>query len=193
MKLLMDFFPIALFFVAFKLAGIYVATGVAMVATLVQIAWLYFKHGKVEPMQWMSLGIITVFGGATLLTHNDTFIKWKPTILFWLMGGLLVGGQWLLKKNFIKSLMSAQLSLPDEIWQKLLWSWAVFFLFKGGLNLWVAYQFDTDTWVNYKLFGSMGLMLVFVLAQGVYLSKHIQPEPDAPDADKAGAKPAGEP
>ena len=193
MKLLMDFFPIALFFVAFKLAGIYVATGVAMVATLVQIAWLYFKQGKVEPMQWMSLGIITVFGGATLLTHNDTFIKWKPTILFWLMGGLLVGGQWLLKKNFIKSLMSAQLSLPDEIWQKLLWSWAVFFLFKGGLNLWVAYQFDTDTWVNYKLFGSMGLMLVFVLAQGVYLSKHIQPEPDAPDADKAEAKPAGEP
>jgi intracellular septation protein len=193
MKLLMDFFPIALFFVAFKLAGIYVATGVAMVATLVQIAWLYFKHGKVEPMQWMSLGIITVFGGATLLTHNDTFIKWKPTILFWLMGGLLVGGQWLLKKNFIKSLMSAQLSLPDEIWQKLLWSWAVFFLFKGGLNLWVAYQFDTDTWVNYKLFGSMGLMLVFVLAQGVYLSKHIQPEPDAPDADNAEAKPAGEP
>jgi len=102
MKLLMDFFPIALFFVAFKLAGIYVATGVAMVATLVQIAWLYFKHGKVEPMQWMSLGIITVFGGATLLTHNDTFIKWKPTILFWLMGSILIVGQWWLKKNFIK-------------------------------------------------------------------------------------------
>ena len=193
MKLLIDFFPIALFFVAFKLAGIYVATGVAMVATLVQIAWLYFKHGKVEPMQWMSLGIITVFGGATLLTHNDTFIKWKPTILFWLMGSILIVGQWWLKKNFIKSLMSAQLSLPDEIWQKLLWSWAVFFLFKGGLNLWVAYHFDTDTWVNYKLFGSMGLMLLFVLGQGVYLSKHIQPEPDDPDADKAEAKPAGEP
>ena len=193
MKLLMDFFPIALFFVAFKLAGIYVATGVAMVATLVQIAWLYFKHGKVEPMQWMSLGIITLFGGATLLTHNDTFIKWKPTILFWLMGSILIVGQWWLKKNFIKSLMSAQLSLPDEIWQKLLWSWALFFLFKGGLNLWVAYHFDTDTWVNYKLFGSMGLMLLFVLGQGVYLSKHIQPEPDTPDADKAEAKPAGEP
>jgi intracellular septation protein len=186
MKLLMDFFPIALFFVAFKLAGIYVATGVAMVATLVQIGWLYFKHGKVEPMQWMSLGIITIFGGATLLTHNDTFIKWKPTILFWLMGAILIGGQLLLKKNFIKSLMSAQLNLPDAVWQKLLWSWAVFFLAKGGLNLWVAFHFDTDTWVNYKLFGSMGLMLLFVLGQGVYLSRHIQPDnepaPTPPDS-----------
>ena len=179
MKLLMDFFPIALFFVAFKLAGIYVATGVAMAATLVQIAWLHFKHGKVEPMQWMSLGIITVFGGATLLTHNDTFIKWKPTILFWLMAGILIGGQLLMKKNFIKSLMSKQLALPDDIWQKLLWSWTVFFLVKGGLNLWVAYQFDTDTWVNYKLFGSMGIMLLFVLGQGVYLSRHVTSDSDA--------------
>ena len=184
MKLLLDFFPIALFFVAFKLAGIYVATAVAMVATLVQIAWLYFKHHKVETMQWVSLGIITVFGGATLLTHNDTFIKWKPTILFWLMAGILIGGQLLMKKNFIKSLMSAQLALPDDIWQKLLWSWTVFFLIKGGLNLWVAYQFDTDTWVNYKLFGSMGLMLLFVLGQGVYLSRHVKP-----DGDEAEPKP----
>ena len=179
MKLLMDFFPIALFFVAFKLAGIYVATGVAMAATLVQIAWLHLKHGKVVPMQWMSLGIITVFGGATLLTHNDTFIKWKPTILFWLMAGILIGGQLLMKKNFIKSLMSKQLALPDDIWQKLLWSWTVFFLVKGGLNLWVAYQFDTDTWVNYKLLGSMGIMLLFVLGQGVYLSRHVTSDSDA--------------
>ena len=179
MKLLMDLFPIALFFVAFKLAGIYVATGVAMVATLVQIGWLHFKYGKVEPMQWISLGIITLFGGATLLTHNDTFIKWKPTILFWLMAGILIGGQLLMKKNFIKSLMSKQLALPDDICQKLLWSWTVFFLVKGGLNLWVAYQFDTDTWVNYKLFGSMGLMLLFVLGQGVYLSRHVTSDSDA--------------
>ncbi len=192
MKLLIDFFPIALFFIAFKFAGIYVATAVAMLATLVQIGWLYFKYGKVEPMQWISLGIITVFGGATLLTHNDTFIKWKPTILFWLMGCILIGGQLLMKKNFIKSLMSAQLSLPDEIWQKLLWSWAVFFTVKGGLNLWVAFNYDTDTWVNYKLFGSMGLMLLFVLGQGVYLSKHIQPQPEDPN-DKAQAKTTEEP
>ena len=192
MKLLIDFFPIALFFIAFKLAGIYVATGVAMVATLVQIAWLYFKHGKVEPMQWLSLGIITLFGGATLLTQNDTFIKWQPTILFWLMGGILMGGQWLMKKNFIKSLMSAQLRLPDGVWDKLLWSWVLFFLAKGGLNLWVAFHFDTDTWVNYKLFGSMGLMLVFVLGQGVYLSRHIQADND-PAPAQTDPKTAGEP
>lgn len=191
MKLLIDFFPIALFFIAFKLAGIYVATGVAMVATLVQIGWLYFKHGKVEPMQWLSLGIITLFGGATLLTQNDTFIKWKPTILFWLMGGILMGGQWLMKKNFIKSLMSAQLRLPDGVWDKLLWSWVLFFLAKGGLNLWVAFHFDTDTWVNYKLFGSMGLMLLFVLGQGVYLSRHVKPDGDAPEP-KPDTKNTGE-
>ena len=108
------------------------------------------------------------------------------------MGCILIGGQQLMKKNFFKSLMSAQLSLPDEIWQKLLWSWAVFFVVKGGLNLWVAFNYDTDTWVNYKLFGRMGLMLLFVLGQGVYLIKHIQPQAEDPDA-KAQAKPTGEP
>ncbi|MFM7698141.1 MAG: septation protein A, partial [Limnohabitans sp.] len=142
--------------------------------------------------QWLSLGIITIFGGATLITHNDTFIKWKPTILFWLMGGILMSGQWLMKKNFIKALMSTQLRLPDDVWDKLLWSWALFFLAKGGLNLWVAYFFDTDTWVNYKLFGSMGLMLVFVLGQGIYLSRHIQPDND-PTATESDPKTADKP
>ena len=110
---------------------------------------------------------------------GEFFNTTKPTILFWLMAGILIGGQLLMKKNFIKSLMSKQLALPDDIWQKLLWSWTVFFLVKGGLNLWVAYQFDTDTWVNYKLFGSMGIMLLFVLGQGVYLSRHVTSDSDA--------------
>ena len=180
MKLLIDFFPIALFFIAFKFAGIYVATAVAMLATLVQIGWLYFKHRKVEPMQWVSLAIITLFGGATLIFHDETFIKWKPSILYWLMGSALVVGQLGFKKNFIQSMMSAQLSLPDFVWLRLLWSWSGFFAIMGGINLWVAFNYDTDTWVNYKLFGSMGLMFVFVLAQGVYLSRFIQPEADQP-------------
>jgi intracellular septation protein len=184
MKLFLDFFPIALFFIAFKLAGIYVATGVAMAATLLQIAWLYFRHGKVEPMQWVSLGIITVFGGATLLTHDETFIKWKPTILYWLMGGALLLGQLFFKRNFLKNIMSAQLNLPDGIWRNLLLAWVAFFIAMGLVNLWVAFNFDTDTWVNYKLFGGMGLMLVFVVAQAVYLGKHIQPEDaDTPSGD----------
>ena len=176
MKLFLDFFPIALFFIAFKLAGIYVATGVAMLATLVQIGWLYFRHHKVEPMQWVSLAIITLFGGATLLTHDETFIKWKPTILYWLMGSALLVGQLFFKRNFLMSLMSAQLKMPDDVWRKLLYAWVIFFAVMGVVNLWVAFHFDTDTWVNYKLFGSMGLMLVFVLAQAVYLGKHIKPE-----------------
>jgi intracellular septation protein len=180
MKLLIDFFPIALFFIAFKFAGIYVATAVAMVATLLQIGWLYVKHRKVEPMQWVSLAIITLFGGATLIFHDETFIKWKPSILYWLMGAALVVGQLGFKKNFIHSMMSAQLNLPDFVWLRLLWSWAGFFAVMGGINLWVAFNYDTDTWVNYKLFGSMGLMFVFVLAQGMYLSRFIQPEEEQP-------------
>jgi len=176
MKLLMDFFPIALFFIAFKLAGIYVATGVAMAATLLQIGWLYFRHGKFEPMQWVSLAIITLFGGATLLTHDETFIKWKPTILYWLMGGVLLGGQLLFKRNLLMKIMSAQLNLPDPIWFRLLFAWVAFFAVMGVVNLWVAFNFDTDTWVNYKLFGGMGLMLVFVLLQAVFLSRHIKLE-----------------
>ena len=113
MKLLIDFFPIILFFAAFKVWGIYTATAVAIAATVVQIAYLRLRHGKVEPMQWVSLGVIVVFGGATLLAHNETFIKWKPTVLYWLMGGALVIGQLLFRKNLIRSLMQAQIELPD--------------------------------------------------------------------------------
>ena len=177
MKILLDFFPIILFFVAFKLGGIYVATAVAIAATVGQIAYLRFKHGKVEPMQWLSLGVIVLFGGATLLAHSETFIKWKPTVLYWLMGGALLVGQLFFRKNFIKSLMGAQMQLPDTIWGHLNWAWASFFASMGVLNLWVAYNFDTDTWVNFKLFGGMGLMFAFVIAQGLYLARHIQ-EPD---------------
>ena len=117
MKLLLDFFPIVLFFAAFKLWGIYVATGVAIVATIAQIAWLRYSTGKVEPMQWLSLGIIVVFGGATILAHDETFIKWKPTVLYWMMGGALAVGLLVFRKNLLKSLMGAQLELPDAAWR----------------------------------------------------------------------------
>ena len=180
MKLLIDFFPIVLFFAAFKTLGIYVATAVAIVATVAQIAWLRYKNGVVEPMQWVSLGVIVVFGGATLLTQNETFIKWKPTVLYWLMGVALWVGYFVFKRNFLRQLMGTQLELPDPVWLVLLHSWAGFFAGMGVLNLWVAYQFDTDTWVSFKLFGGLGLMLVFVLLQGVYLSKYIKEE-DKPE------------
>ena len=174
MKLLTDFLPIALFFITFKLAGIYVATAVAIAATLLQIGWLHFRHGKVETMQWVSLVIIVLFGGATLVFHDDTFIKWKPTVLYWLMGAALALGHLLFKRNFLQSLMGSQLELPAPVWLRLLWAWTGFFVLMGVLNLWVAYSFDLDTWVSYKLFGGMGLMLVFVVIQALYLSRFIK-------------------
>lgn len=183
MKLLIDFFPIILFFAAFKAWGIYAATAVAIMATIVQIAYLRFKTGKVETMQWVSLGVIVVFGGATLLAHDENFIKWKPTVLYWLMGGALLVGLVLFKKNFIKSLMGAQMQLPDSVWNTLNWAWTSFFAVMGVLNLWVAFNFDTDTWVNFKMFGGIGLMLAFVVGQALYLGRYLK-EPEQNTATK---------
>ena len=174
MKLLIDFFPILLFFAAFKLWGIYVATAVAIVATIGQILWLRHSHGKVEPMQWVSLGVIVLFGGATIALQNETFIKWKPTVLYWLMGGTLAAGQLFFRKNLLKSLMGSQLELPEAAWRVTNWSWIAFFAVMGVANLWVAYTFDTDTWVNFKLFGGLGLMAVFVIGQALYLGRYMK-------------------
>ncbi len=171
MKLLLDFLPIVVFFVAFKLFDIWVATGVAIVATVAQIAYLRWSTGKVEPMQWLSLGVIVLFGGATLLSHNETFIKWKPTVLYWLMGGALAVGQLVFRRNLLKALMGAQMQLPDAAWRGMNWSWIGFFAAMGVLNLWVAYTFSTDAWVNFKLFGGLGLMAVFVIGQALWLSR----------------------
>ena len=171
MKLLLDFFPILLFFGAFKLWDIFVATSVAIVATLLQLGWMRYSTGRTEPMQWLSLGVIVVFGGATLVAQDETFIKWKPTVLYWAMGGALLVGQVFFRRNWLQSLMKSQMALPDHAWRVMLWSWCGFFAVMGVLNIWVAYHFDTDTWVNFKLFGGMGLMLVFVLAQAMYLGR----------------------
>lgn len=183
MKLLIDFFPIILFFAAFKAWGLYVATAAAIVATIVQIAYLRFKTGKVDTMQWVSLGVIVVFGGATLLAHDENFIKWKPTVLYWLMGGALLVGLVMFKRNFIKSLMGAQMQLPDSVWNTLNWAWTGFFAALGVLNLWVAFNFDTNTWVNFKMFGGIGLMLAFVVSQALYLGRYLK-EPEQSSATK---------
>ncbi len=189
MKLLLDFFPIILFFIAFKTSGIYVATAVAIAATVLQIAYFRFKNGKVEPMQWLSLGVIVLFGGATLLAHSETFIKWKPTVLYWMMGSALVLGQLFFNKNFIKSVMGAQMQIPEALWRKLNWVWAGFFACMGAVNLWVAYNFDTETWVNFKLFGGMGLMFVFVIGQALYLMRYIKEPEVATSATPTQDKP----
>ena len=180
MKLLLDFFPIALFFIVFKAYGIFAATAIAIAATAMQIAWMRYKNGRVDTMQWISLGVIVVFGGATLITQDETFIKWKPSVLYWMMCATLWVGYFVFKRNFIQSLMGAQLELPQEVWGRLLHAWATFFMLMGFINIWVAYNFDTDTWVSYKLFGGLGLMLVFVVLQGLFLSRYMKEPEETP-------------
>lgn len=209
MKILFDFLPIALFFGMFKYAEghkdwaastatewlgfmvsggvvgtseapVLLATVVVIIATLAQILWLKVRGKKVDTMLWVSLGLVTVLGGATIYFHSENFIKWKPTVLYWVMGGALLFGQLVLKKNGIKSLMGAQMTLPDSIWRVVNLSWVGFFAVMGALNLWVAFNFPTSTWVNFKLFGGLGLMLLFVLVQAIYLNKHIKQPDTAP-------------
>ena len=176
MKFVFDLFPVILFFVAFKFGDIYLATGVAIAATFAQIAWVWFRHRKVDTMLWVSLGIITVFGSMTLIFHDENFIKWKPTVLYWAFAVALAGGTLLFKKNLMRTLLAEQFKLPDAVWSRLNWSWVGFFTFMGFANLAVAFAFNlsTDTWVNFKLFGGTGLMFVFVLIQGLLLSKYIE-------------------
>ena len=176
MKFLFDLFPVILFFVAFKFGGIYVATSVAIVATFIQIAWVWFRRRKVDTMLWVSLVIITVFGGMTLLFHNEVFIKWKPTVLYWSFAVALAFSTVFLKKNLIRTLLSEQIELPEVIWARLNWSWFGFFVVMGLANLAVAFAMglSTDAWVNFKLFGGMGMMFVFIIIQGLMLSKYIE-------------------
>lgn len=204
MKILFDFLPIALFFGMFKYAEghkdwaastatewlgfmvsggavgpaeapVLLATVVVILATLLQILWLKIRGQKIEPMLWISLTLVTVLGGATIYFHSESFIKWKPTVLYWVMASALLFGQLIFKKNGIKSLMGAQMNLPDTIWRIVNLSWVGFFILMGVLNLWVAFNFPTSTWVNFKLFGGLGLMIVFVLVQALLLNPHIKP------------------
>ena len=199
MKLLFDLFPVILFFAAFKYseknpetaaswvasllgsalvdakqAPILLATVVVIAATVAQIAWVHFRHGKVDKMLWVSLVLVTVFGGMTLIFQDETFIKWKPTILYWAFAGSMAFAALVLRKNPIKAMLGEQMTLPEPVWGKVNLSWIAFFLFMGVLNLIVAFNFSTDVWVNFKLFGGMGLMLVFVLGQGLMLSKYVE-------------------
>jgi intracellular septation protein len=199
MKFLFDLFPVIFFFAAYKLAGsfpdesfalatrwlgtdisvdqapILIATFTAIVATVLQIALVWFRHHEVKRMLWISLGIIVFFGGATLLFHDATFIKWKPTALYWLFAVVLLGSSALLHRNIIKRLLeeTAQIRLPEPIWSRLNLVWALFFVVLGVLNLYVAFSFSEDTWVNFKLFGCTALMFVFAIGQGLYLSRHL--------------------
>ena len=208
MKLLFDFLPIILFFGTFKVAEgrkewaaqfasehlgfvvnggvvgaseapVLLATVVVILATLAQVAWLIARGRKVDTMLWVSLALVTVFGGATIWFHNETFIKWKPSVLYWVMGLSFWLSQLVFRKNLLRALIGEQLTLPPGVWQRLNFMWVAFFAFMGLLNLYVAYSFSTDTWVNFKLFGGIGLMFAFTVAQGLYISRHVQDEAEA--------------
>jgi intracellular septation protein len=174
MKFLFDIFPVVLFFIAFKIYDIYTATAVAIAATFLQIGWTWVRHRKVENLLWVSLAVIVVFGGATLLLQDETFIKWKPTVLYWLFAAVLAVAELAFRKNLIRAMMETQVTLPEAVWGKLLASWIAFFALMGALNLAVAYNFSTDAWVNFKLFGGIGLMLAFIVLQALMLSRYIE-------------------
>lgn len=206
MKLLFDLFPVILFFAVFKFAGaqpeaaqafaaqyltflvadgeittkqapILLATAVAILATLGQVLWLLLQRRHVDTMLWVSLVIIVVFGGATIYFHDEMFIKWKPTVLYWCFALALIGAQLVLRKNLIRSLMGQQMSLPDPVWDKLNLAWSAFFAAMGALNLYIAFNFPLELWVNFKMFGFIGLMIAFVIAQTAYLSRYLK-EPE---------------
>ena len=185
MKFLFDFFPIIVFFVAFKVAGIYVATAAAIAATLGQIGWLLARRKRVTAMQWLSLVIIGIFGGATLLLHDETFIKWKPTVLYWL-GATAFLGALAFRTNFVKAVMSeGGLELPEVMWTRLAIAWGLFFILQGAINLWVAFHFPTETWVNFKLCGGLGLTIAFVVVQALWLTRALEAQPAKTDAKES--------
>ena len=174
MQFLADYFPLVLFFIAFKWQGIYFATGVAIAASIAQIA--YFKwRGRVSPVHWMSLVIIVVFGGATLLLQDETFIKWKPTVLYALFGTVLAVGKLAFRRDLM-SLLLKDIALPPAVWSTVTWSWVGFFAAMALANWYVAFHFSTDAWVNFKVWGGIGLFVAFALVQGVWLARHMPEE-----------------
>ena len=194
MKFLFDIFPVILFFAAFKIAEdqpdaaialaerfmgegltamtapVFIATVVAIAATFLQVGWLMLRGRKVEPMLWISLAVIVVFGSLTLYLRNEMFIKWKPTILYWIFSGILLFGSFT-GRNFIRTLMKNAIDMPDAAWGKLQWMWIGFFIVVGILNLIVAYSFPTEIWVDFKLFGLIGLTLIFTIAAAVWMTR----------------------
>ena len=214
MKILLDFLPLLLFFAVGKYAdnnidwaarfatehfgfmvsggvvgteeaSALLATVVVIIATGLQITYLVSRGKKVDLMLWATFALVVVLGGATIWFHSATFIKWKPSVLYWAMGLAFWVSQTFFHKSLLQTLIGEQLHLPAPIWRRLNFAWVTFFTLMGALNLYVAYNFSISTWFTFKAFGTTGLMLAFVLAQGLYLSKHMPPEPGAaPEPDQ---------
>ncbi|MDG6778032.1 septation protein A [Thiomicrorhabdus sp. zzn3] len=184
MKLLFDLFPVVLFFIAYKLYDIYVATAVIIAATVVQVGYVYLKHKRVEKIHLITLALILVLGGLTLILQDEDFIKWKPTIVNWGFALVFLGSHFIGNKPIIQRMMAQAIHLPEPVWVRLSAMWIAFFVISGIVNLYVAFNYDTDTWVDFKLFGLMGMTLVFIVLQGVYISRYIQESDSEAEADK---------
>ena len=205
MKLIFDFLPLFLFFATYKVASVHaqfaatlatqwlgslmlggivgpsegpvlLATVVVMAATLIQVAWMRLNRRKIDLVLWISLVIIVVFGGATIWYHSETFIKWKPSVILWVMGLIFLISQTCYQRNILRSTLGDELELPDLVWKRLNLLWVIYFVVMGVLNLWVAYSFSTNAWVNFHTFGSTGLSIAFLFGQGIYINRYQQPE-----------------
>lgn len=174
MKLLLDFLPILIFFGVYKYTGdIIIATAVLIPATLAQMLYTWLKEHRIEKMQLVTLILVVVMGGATVLFQDKTFIQWKPTVVNWLFAVAFLGSQFMGQKTIVERIMGANIELPKNVWSTLNISWVIFFLFMGAINLFVAYNFSEDIWVDFKLFGMLGLTILFIIIQGFYMSKHM--------------------
>lgn len=173
MKLLIDFFPILLFFGAYKLHDIYVATAVLMAATVLQMALIYVIDRKLQLMHKVTLLLILIFGTLTLALHDERFIMWKPTVLYAAMGLALALALWIWRKNFLQILLGSQLELPDAVWLRLNVAWIVYAFFMATLNGYVAAFYSQEAWVNFKLWGYV-FPLVFIVGQGLYIARYLK-------------------
>ncbi|OWQ93399.1 septation protein A [Roseateles aquatilis] len=209
MKLLLDFLPLLLFFVTFKYADgradwaaafatehlgflvsggkvgaaeapVLLATVVTMLATIAQVLYLKLRGRKIDLMLWISLALIVTLGAATVYFHSETFIKWKPTLLYWAISAAFLVSRVFLGRNLLRKVLGAELQLPDPAWARLNWAWSVFFGALGVANLYVAHAYSTEAWANFKVFGATGLMVLFMLGQGLYMSRHMPEQDEAP-------------
>ncbi|MBJ7536756.1 septation protein A [Marinomonas transparens] len=175
MKILFDFLPIVIFFVVYKMTGdIILATAVLIPAAILQVGYTWLKYKKVEKMHLVSLILIILLGGATVLMGDGDFIKWKPTIVNGLFAIVFFGSQFIGERNIIQRMMGDKLELPFKVWRTLNLAWVGFFIVSGLTNLYVAFTYSEEIWVDFKLFGLLGMTVVFILLQGIYLSSHLQ-------------------
>jgi intracellular septation protein len=184
MKVFFDLFPVILFFVAFKLSDIFIATATAIGATIAMIIYSKVRHGKVEKMLMINGLVISILGGITLLLHDKTFIMWKPTVLYWLFAGALFISNVFFKKNLIRQMMDKMLNPPETVWNKLNLVWVVFLIALGFLNIYVFKNYDEDTWVNFKLFGVTSMMFIFMMVQTFMLKDYLIEQPEAETTEK---------